>query len=58
LPAYTGIVKATSDGQLMQETADELKEIETMYKTIQYDMMFGEKYSSSFLFELMEYGIK
>lgn len=58
IPAYTSLVKQLSDGTIQLETPTEYLELEHIYQMIQYDMMFGEEYSDSTLFELMSEGKK
>lgn len=56
MPAYTAVVKETADGKLVKKTPAKYTELENMYKMIQYDMMFGERYGEETLFEVMENG--
>ena len=48
--------KETADGKLVKKTPAKYTELENMYKMIQYDMMFGERYGEATLFEVMENG--
>lgn len=56
MPAYTAVVKETADGKLVKKTPAKYTQLENMYKMIQYDMMFGERYGEATLFEVMENG--
>lgn len=51
LPAYTSLVKQDAVGQLYQQTPEQYKELEKMYQLLQYDMMFGEEFTSKSLFK-------
>lgn len=51
MPGYSAQFKLSNDGELMHETKEELKEIEDLYKLLQYDLLFGEKYVQEWLFE-------
>lgn len=51
LPAYTSLVKQDANGQLYQQTPEQYKDVEKMYQLLQYDMMFGEEYTSNSLFK-------
>ena len=51
LPAYTSLVKQDANGQLYQQTPEQYKDLEKMYELLQYDMMFGEEYTSKSLFK-------
>lgn len=47
LPVYTAAVKQTADGELTEDTRENLKALEEQYKLLQYDILFGESYFQS-----------
>lgn len=52
LPAYTSLVKMDKDENLMLATPQTVLELESRYKYIQYDIMFGENYTREALYPI------
>ncbi|MFJ8457665.1 LTA synthase family protein [Lysinibacillus xylanilyticus] len=52
IPGYTSLVKVNNDGSLSLEIPESKKSLEEMYQTLQYDMMFGDRYSKNVLFKI------
>lgn len=52
LPAYTSLVKMDKDENLMLDTPQTVLELESRYKYIQYDIMFGENYTREALYPI------
>lgn len=52
MPAYTSLVKVDEAGNLMVDTPQELKELESRYQYVQYDLMFGEHFTRDALYPI------
>lgn len=52
LPGYTSLVKMDYNGDLMLDTPDEYKELEEQYRTLQYDLLMGKRYTEDLLMKV------
>lgn len=52
LPIYNNILKADKDGNLIEDTPENLIDLENKYRVLQYDLLHGNKYSSNLLMQV------